>query len=1210
MAGLFRAYGQIRRGTGPWRKPFLIPVGDLEPPFIQGSSNVSIDTNGTAPDLRLALVLQSVDQYPALAVQFRIQPIPGRVIRDITLRMVLLKSGDSPFLDSGPLESDVSFAVLHYRVGPTGVFPPEVRIDLNTGVGADDFDSTVVVAPNPPETFPTGHRRITADRVALSVTDAPNGWPMDVAGGIVEGDMVSLAGVETDYNSLLNSGYVEHPVNIRGIALGRLEDGASPTSPLPKTATWLEIQATPTSAVPPGKSRQIFVDLRTPTRGDAPKTAPTATENPGGALRIGSYRYSTTFVHKNKNESGSSPKTAPIKIDAAKRSVLITDLPTAPPTPVPDTTSLEVTHIRIYRTDCDQSVDPTDIDRGNRGEEVLVAQLPIGTTTYTDNGPTHPDAEPTLHDDFMSIRYWSSLTFDLTGTMRMLEGADDTRYGGSVSAAPEYLKVLYRPGATPKLRWLAPSSTPRLSLDMPSMKLPYGTGLAASLEQVPTKFSLDWRILGSEFTGLSLAGDVDVIAGPGPDPAIAPARVSVRMGTPVVPSGWPNGEPEAAVELADLKATSPLGLISLSELRRARLSIGSSTWDKRDVEMGLVRVDALFVQSKTTLDRRLRFGYTSASGQDLLKIDGTAHFVPSHVNFNARLTPGAGQHFNLNSRMRFVRAGLSMRATGDDPSIGTRITGHAFADDTTDSLVLSLAAGKVELATKWPLRAGAGLRFVSEPPVPNDEPIGLWADVIVPDSIKSTTALPLEFSSAAPGVSGRAAVTWSSQNPLAVRANPQVKALINGSAESPPGVRALSARVLNINSAIIPAGITAPFAPNPPPTSEVSPILQFGTGRPNRSFRVEMQQVETRVPTPPDLWSVDPARSWLRARTSLLPDKLEPHVLWSKGSLAGASLKSSQRWGDGVIWAEPRLGRTDNAAELGGDQGVGILSAGFDGVPTNVEFWMLAHSDVLGSRVADSDRRPTVGPVGADWPPGGVLLRVDDAIRLSHILVALPEGDGQVCRSDDGPKHAVRHGKWFSVISPFVKIEPTTTGTKQLIMWSTQEPADPSAGGSGDPCSGSGGGGDDKSRKSALGWSIQDDSSVSMALRIYELVTPSGVVAPRWWSMPTGDEEWGGEDVHTGIWGLQQEIQTKEYAGTVVLYPKESTDNPFGDWEGGQGKWWLRQRGGLDVPLFLLFGWGIASGDVYMGNVGGGYHMPGTNGIFSTLPKLWTWSYP
>lgn len=235
------------------------------------------------------LVLQSVDQYPALAVQFRIQPIPGRVICDITLRMVLLKSGDSPFLIQAPLSPTFPLLFCTTGWGPLVYFHQKLKIDLNTGVGADDFDSTVVVAPNPPETFPTGHRRITADRVALSVTDAPNGWPMDVAGGIVEGDMVSLAGVGTDYNSLLNSGYVEHPVNIRGIALGRLEDGASPTSPLPKTATWLEIQATPTSAVPPGKSRQIFVDLRTPTRGDAPKTARPLRRTQVAWSRIGSY---------------------------------------------------------------------------------------------------------------------------------------------------------------------------------------------------------------------------------------------------------------------------------------------------------------------------------------------------------------------------------------------------------------------------------------------------------------------------------------------------------------------------------------------------------------------------------------------------------------------------------------------------------------------------------------------------------------------------------------------------------------------------------------------------------------------------------------------------------------------------------------------------------------------------------------------------------
>ena len=54
----------------------------------------------------------------------------------------------------------------------------------------------------------------------------------------------------------------------------------------------------------------------------------------------------------------------------------------------------------------------------------------------------------------------------------------------------------------------------------------------------------------------------------------------------------------------------------------------------------------------------------------------------------------------------------------------------------------------------------------------------------------------------------------------------------------------------------------------------------------------------------------------------------------------------------------------------------------------------------------------------------------------------------------------------------------------------------------------------------------------------------------------------------------------------------------------------VRQRGGLDVPLFLGFGPDISSGDVFMGNVGGGYHMIGTNGIFSTLPAIWSWSYP
>ena len=111
--------------------------------------------------------------------------------------------------------------------------------------------------------------------------------------------------------------------------------------------------------------------------------------------------------------------------------------------------------------------------------------------------------------------------------------------------------------------------------------------------------------------------------------------------------------------------------------------------------------------------------------------------------------------------------------------------------------------------------------------------------------------------------------------------------------------------------------------------------------------------------------------------------------------------------------------------------------------------------------------------------------------------------------------------------------------------------------------------------------------------------------------MPTAGEKWNGEEVDAGEWQLAQEVQMDAYGdATVVLYPAETTDNPFGDWQGGAGKWWLRQRGGLDVPLIPLFWWSVSSGDVFMGNVGGGYHMIGTNGIHSSLPKLFNWSYP
>jgi hypothetical protein len=204
----------------------------------------------------------------------------------------------------------------------------------------------------------------------------------------------------------------------------------------------------------------------------------------------------------------------------------------------------------------------------------------------------------------------------------------------------------------------------------------------------------------------------------------------------------------------------------------------------------------------------------------------------------------------------------------------------------------------------------------------------------------------------------------------------------------------------------------------------------------------------------------------------------------------------------------------------------------------------------------------------------------------------------------------VRTTTWAEVIGPFVKLEPTGSALTELVIWSTGEPSgpppDPMAP-EPDPCAPAPPG---DGRKTALGWRIASDLRLSMALRIYDLGTPSGAVTARWWSMPTSSETWGGTSIDCGEWELQQDLQMRDYQGLVALYPKSKTDNPFGDWEAGPGTWWLRQRGGLDVPLFLVFGPDISSGDVFMGNVGGGFHMPSTNGIFSTLPAIWSWSYP
>ena len=66
---------------------------------------------------------------------------------------------------------------------------------------------------------------------------------------------------------------------------------------------------------------------------------------------------------------------------------------------------------------------------------------------------------------------------------------------------------------------------------------------------------------------------------------------------------------------------------------------------------------------------------------------------------------------------------------------------------------------------------------------------------------------------------------------------------------------------------------------------------------------------------------------------------------------------------------------------------------------------------------------------------------------------------------------------------------------------------------------------------------------------------------------------------------------------TVADLPKtlDSLDNPFGDWEAGPGLWYLRARDKLKLVIY--------TGDLYMGN-SGSFHIPFSNGLFSTLPAI------
>lgn len=1208
MAPVYRAYGQIRRGSGPWRRPFLIPTA----PLLGHEGYISIDNGGPQADLRVQLRVLNFTSLDDFRVGFLVSKL--RPVSDITLRLALLKSAKAFFVDTGPLEKNASFAVLQHRTLPGRQFPGDLKINVDVGRPLID---PAIDDPAVPVTASTGMR---ATAIKISVESGLKD-DLEMAGGLVDGDMIAILGVETTGGTLAG-GYSEHDNQLRGIDLAWLDAAG----PLPPSATWVDITATNHTTDP----AKLDVTLNMPETGEPPTAAPAVTAVAGGAMRPGVYRYRLVYVTQNGNETSAGPRSKPVTATPALGSVRVDGFPPLPPEAEP-TGPKKLVKLRVYRTDPDvpDPALPPDPQAGDSGDDVRVADLPLTATSFTDTG-TDPLASGTpdvIKPDLILLDYASphAPPLDLAGGIRLI-GTDttgaapvttDARYTGSVTAAPAHLRVAYQPGTAPRLRWSGSAAVPALKVGLAPLETPLGTGVDVTVTGVPTRLGIDWTSLGSEYFQLALLAATSL------DPAklgtAGIGRAGARLGTAAPPASWPAGEAAVAVEMTTKDAappTAPGGLAALTGLRRATITSGARAWSQRDAARGRLGIDGLFAAPSGFADRDLRVTRRSGGDDTLQRLHLTGHLLPDAISGALWLPDEGPVRVELDSRVRWLRGEVATRSKPGTVPV-SRMTGALLVDHSTHRLRAEVG-DRVRADLAAPARAGGRIDLTKDGK-PDDERSVIRPDAVVPatqDAVPSLllsgleeNAMKLEATLPEPGVSGRVAASFGADLPVVVRANPQVKLLQHGDREATTGLRAVSARVQGVVGAEVPATLLSLSDVSPAP-GETPVTARFSKGRPNGSLRAEAQVRERRVTHPPDDRATAGVRSWLRARTAHMPARINATPAFVAAgapagfSFGGIALDADERWGAGVVWGEPGFAWEEHTDELGEDKGIGLITAGFDGLPAALEVWLLQHAGDLGTgRVPNDLRLPSVGPADSAWPPGGVLARLDSPARLQHVMVALPGDASRVCRTDDGDDHPVRHGNWTEAIAPFVRLEPSESGVVRAVVWSTgdapapvPQPPPPEP----DPCEADG---DGAERKSALGWDLDEKLRASFAVRLYHLNTPSGKVVPRWWAMPTSSEDWDDvDDPRCGVWWLEQEIQMKDYRGIVAFYPAEALSNPFGDWQAGPGQWWLRIRDGLDAFL--------GSGDAYMGNVGGGYHFLGSNGIFSTLPRIWSWTYP
>jgi len=446
------------------------------------------------------------------------------------------------------------------------------------------------------------------------------------------------------------------------------------------------------------------------------------------------------------------------------------------------------------------------------------------------------------------------------------------------------------------------------------------------------------------------------------------------------------------------------------------------------------------------------------------------------------------------------------------------------------------------------------------------------------------------------GAWGRAAVAWSG-HPVAARANPQLRLRHRPPAPDGESLEAVTGRVLGFTSASLDVSPSSPVRDINndliDPVAKTSAAISFTGPRPNRSLRFEAVEIDPRFqPLPRTAW---------RARIGELPDSVAAEIHRSDeegGGLFLARTTTSTPITGGVVWGEPlQIRPADNPRpELAG---VGNIAALISELPTILEIADLSGIPTsqlgqFGYPSADElvPREHTPSTPNA---PGGVRIRVGGRLAVGNIRIASFDGDEDFCVDDHIPYN---RSHWSETIVPFAHIsldpdvQPSTEPDDTTVwLWSYTAPPPPAPdpGPPPNPCDDPPDGPDLTEGKA---FRIGKGLVVDLAMRGYKLTDSVGNTFAVWNQM-------------LEPWLFDQDLQMKAFRGEITIVDPpgklEALGNPYGDWYGDTGDWYLRANGKLKI---------VSTNDLYMGNTDGGYPVPFSNGLFSTLEAIYNITWP